>query len=82
MGIQIKKIKTKFILFLIINITLNLQSQTVSKIDYSNPKTYKIEAIRVSGIQNLNAEAIITISALKVGQKIKVPGKEITTAIS
>ena len=82
MGIQIKKMKTKFILFLIINITLNLQSQTVSKIDYSNPKTYKIEAIRVSGIQNLNAEAIITISALKVGQKIKVTGKEITTAIS
>ncbi|MBC6409370.1 MAG: BamA/TamA family outer membrane protein [Ekhidna sp.] len=50
-------------------------------INYSSPKEYEIVNIQVTGIQFLNNNALISLSGLRVGDKIKVPGDEITSAI-
>jgi len=52
-----------------------------SNINYSSPKEYEIVDIRVAGVQYLDNNALISLSGLRVGDKIKVPGDEITTAI-
>ncbi len=50
-------------------------------INYSSPKEYTIADIEVRGVQFLDNNALISLSGLRVGDKIKVPGDEITTAI-
>ena len=59
------------------------QGQTNSgvSINYSSPKEYEIADIEVRGVQFLDNNALISLSGLRVGDKIKVPGDEITTAI-
>ncbi len=50
-------------------------------INYSSPKEYEIADIEVRGVQFLDNNALISLSGLRVGDKIKVPGDDITTAI-
>ncbi len=50
-------------------------------IDYSSPKEYTIADINVSGIKYSNAGVLVQISGLSVGQKITVPGDDITNAV-
>ncbi len=50
-------------------------------INYSSPKEYEIADIEVRGVQFLDNNALISLSGLRVGDKINVPGDEITTAI-
>ncbi|MCG8474612.1 MAG: BamA/TamA family outer membrane protein [Cytophagales bacterium] len=57
------------------------KQQQNTQIDYSNPKTYTIEAITVKGANTLNKNALISLSGLKTGDKIKVPGDKISNAI-
>lgn len=50
-------------------------------INYSSPREYEIADIKVEGVQYLDNNALISLSGLRVGDKIKVPGDEVTTAI-
>lgn len=50
-------------------------------IDYSNPRKYEIGGITVSGATFTDAEIIILLSTLRVGQQISIPGDEISNAI-
>jgi len=50
-------------------------------INYASPKEYEIEAIEVRGVEFLDNNALISMSGLRIGDKIKIPGDEITTAI-
>ncbi len=50
-------------------------------VNYSSPKEYTIADIEVEGIQFLDNNALISLSGLKVGDKIKIPGDEISQAI-
>ncbi len=50
-------------------------------VDYSNPKEYTIADISITGVKYLSRDALIMLSGLKVGQKIKIPGDEISEAI-
>ncbi|MEM6735741.1 MAG: POTRA domain-containing protein [Bacteroidota bacterium] len=50
-------------------------------INYSSPREYEIANIEVTGVQYLDNNALISLSGLRVGDKIKVPGDDITTAI-
>ncbi len=50
-------------------------------LDYRNPKEYEIADITVTGAKYLDKNALISISALKVGDKIKIPGDAISGAI-
>lgn len=57
------------------------QPQTGASINYSSPKEYEIADIEVRGVQFLDNNALISLSGLRVGDKIKVPGDEISSAI-
>lgn len=50
-------------------------------LSYSNPKTFEIGGITVNGADFFDHNALKSISGLKVGREIEVPGKDITDAI-
>lgn len=45
------------------------------------PKTYEIAGVKVSGIKNAEDYVVIGYSGLSVGDKIEIPGQEITDAV-
>lgn len=59
----------------------NKQASGGVSINYSSPKEYEIANIEVKGVQFLDNNALISLSGLRVGDKIKVPGDEVSTAI-
>ena len=50
-------------------------------IDYSSPKKYEIGGITVSGVEYLDQNVLIMLSGLKIGQRVEVPGEDITNAV-
>ncbi len=50
-------------------------------LNYKAPKEYTIADIKVQGANNLDDAALISISGLKVGDKISVPGDNFSNAI-
>ncbi|QCR24297.1 outer membrane protein assembly factor BamA [Pontibacter sp. SGAir0037] len=59
---------------------LNNPSQQ-NAIDYSQPKQYRIGGIDVTGTNFLDNSTLISVTGLKVGDEITVPGEEISRAI-
>lgn len=55
--------------------------QTESRLNYANPAEYTIAGIEVTGLNILDENAIVSLTGLKVGDKIKIPGDAITGAI-
>ncbi len=51
------------------------------QIDYSNPKVFEIADIRFTGLTTLDERALISFSGIKVGDKIPIPGQQISDAI-
>ncbi len=50
-------------------------------LDYSNPKEYEIADVSISGVQFLQKEVLVSLSGLQSGEKITVPGDDITKVI-
>ena len=50
-------------------------------IDYGQPRNYEIGPIRVNGVDNFDHQAIKLIAGLRQGDKITIPGEEISNAI-
>lgn len=67
-----------FLLLVGILVSVSARAQ---EIDYANPKEYTIGGITITGTKNLDNDILITISKLQVGQKVRVPGAEITDAV-
>jgi outer membrane protein insertion porin family len=79
-------IRRTLILLLVAFTGLPLHSQELDYdnlpvVDYSNPREYEIADITVSGVEFLQPQVLISISGLKVGKRIKIPGEDITDAI-
>lgn len=55
--------------------------QAQEQIDYSTPAEYTIGGIEVVGTNVLDQNALISISGLSVGQKVRLPGDDIAMAI-
>jgi outer membrane protein insertion porin family len=51
-------------------------------VSYERPVEYEVAGITIQGITNLDKNAIITLSGLTVGDKIMIPGEEISKAIT
>ena len=51
------------------------------QIDYSNPKVFEIADIKFTGLNVLEERALISFTGIKVGDKIPIPGSEISEAI-
>ncbi|CAN5430864.1 POTRA domain-containing protein [soil metagenome] len=50
-------------------------------LNYANPSEYFIAGIDITGLNVLDKNAMISLTGLKVGDKIKIPGDQIATAI-
>ena len=61
------------------------QSKTFSEknteISYAQPREYEIGGIRVVGRKILDPNTLISLTGLKVGDRVSIPGQEITDAI-
>lgn len=55
------------------------ESQTT--LNYANPREYTVAGIEVSGLNILDKNAMVSLTGLKVGDKIKIPGDAISNAI-
>ncbi len=51
-------------------------------VDYNNPREYTIGGISVSGARHIEESIIIMVSQLNVGDRIIVPGEDISNAIN
>ena len=52
------------------------------EVDYKNPKEYEIGPIQINGVDNFDHQAIKLIAGLRQGDRITIPGDEITKAIN
>ncbi len=60
---------------------MNAEKQVNPVILYSgSPKSYEIGGIAVSGVKNYEDYVLIGLSGLSVGQKVQIPGDDITNA--
>ncbi len=50
-------------------------------LNYSNPSEYYIAGIEIAGLNVLDKNAMTSLTGLKIGDKIKIPGDQIATAI-
>ena len=83
---QNKMLKKLFYLFTIIifcngNIIAQ-NSLQYNLIDYTQPKTFILSDIKITGSKYVNKSNIIDISGLKINSNIKVPGTDISSAIN
>ena len=82
-----KKILLLLVIVLVISETADAQFRNrrnkneSDEIDYSQQREYEISGIRVEGIKVLDENALISLTGLKIGDRIKVPGDEISGAI-
>ena len=50
--------------------------------DFKKGRTYVIDSILVSGLQTFNAQTVISYSGLRKGQKIALPGEDVSSVIN
>ena len=67
------------LLFLLLSVALF--SQVKPTVDYNNPKTYIIGGVHVSGIKYLSKEQIISLTGLREGDEVTVPGETFSTMV-
>src|SRR5262245_46262785 len=59
----------------------NTNAQNQDNLNYANPSEFTIGGIEVTGLNVLDKNAMLSLTGLKVGDKIKIPGDAITNAI-
>ncbi len=59
----------------------NAQQIDTAYVNYKEPKKYKLAALEISGTQYLDKNIIRSLTGLKVGESITIPGDEITKCI-
>ncbi|MBC8320534.1 MAG: BamA/TamA family outer membrane protein [Bacteroidetes bacterium] len=87
---MIKVVRKKLVgFFIVISFVLftNVSSAQInigsdlSRISYNAPTEYIIGGIEVEGVEYLDKNVIVMLSDLEIGDRIKIPGDEITGAI-
>ena len=77
------KIKLLLFIFTLFITTCFAQSQEeFIKLNYTEPEKFEIAEITVSGAQFLDPAALISVSGLKVGDIIKIPGDALSNAVN
>lgn len=57
------------------------QDTLLPTLDYAQQKEYEIGGVRVSGVQFADVGTLISLSGLRVGNKVRVPGTEFSAAV-
>lgn len=78
-----RKIFLSFLWALVYLVAQPLQAQVnrSPKIDYATPVEYEIGGVNVVGAQFLDKNSLISIAGFRVGEKIKIPGDDISLAV-
>ncbi|MFL2574082.1 MAG: outer membrane protein assembly factor [Flavobacteriales bacterium] len=80
---MIKKLFYLFTIIIFCNGNIIAQnSLQYNLIDYTQPKTFILSDIKITGSKYVNKSNIIDISGLKINSNIKVPGTDISSAIN
>src|SRR5882724_4522223 len=66
---------------LVLSILFLFSKQMLAQVDYGSPKEYIIGGITVSGTEYLDKDILILLSGLKVGQKVMIPGNDISKCV-
>lgn len=61
--------------------TLQKNDDDKIALSYANPREYEIAEIKVIGLETIDKNALISLSGLKVGDKIKIPSQTTSSAI-
>ncbi len=77
----IKDVKGIFLVISLFLTPLFLYGQEQEFADYSAPEEYIIGEVTVSGVRFLDPNAIISLSGLRVGQDISIPGDAISSTV-
>lgn len=64
-----------------IGLSNRFKTKQENTFSYNSPREYEIGGIKVEGVKYLDENALISISGLRVGDRIKVPGDAISSAI-
>src|SRR5664279_5062755 len=77
----INKLRRIFIVISVALLSLALNAQEKAKIvDFMSSEDYIVGGVTITGVRFLDANALIGISGLKVGEAVTIPGDAITTA--
>ena len=68
-------------LSLLCSLVIAQKTDSLPVVDYSSPKEFEIGGINVTGAKYSDFNAVISISGLKVGSTIRIPGPEIPKAL-
>ncbi len=89
--LMIKSIASRFLLLFLIGMSASSLSFAQIKmggdngstiqLDYAAPQEYEIGGIKASGVRFLDPNALISITGLRVGDKITIPGDQISGAV-
>ncbi len=58
-----------------------VEPDTLQVMDYQNPREYVIADVTVSGIEFIQKEVLVSLSGLKVGKKVTLPGDAVTDVL-
>lgn len=62
--------------------SLDIPYDELKVLDYSNPKEYVIADVTISGIRYIQEEVLLSISGLKPGNTITLPGDDVTRVLN
>ena len=79
---MLKKIVVIFSITSLICTNLFAQDSLQFFIDYTKPKEFVLSNVNIVGTKFVNKSNILDITSLKINQKIKIPGSEISSAIN
>ena len=78
----LKKIVVIFSITSLICTNLFAQDSLQFFIDYTKPKEFVLSNVNIVGAKFVNKSNILDITSLKINQKIKIPGSDISSAIN
>ena len=79
---MLKKIVVIFSITSLICSNLFAQDSLQFFIDYTKPKEFVLSNVNIVGAKFVNKSNILDIASLKINQKIKIPGSDISSAIN
>jgi outer membrane protein insertion porin family len=69
------------VLLLVLGYSVVYSQEKEEIIDYNTPEDYIIGGVSVSGVRFLDTNALVSISGLRKGQEVGIPGDAITNAV-
>lgn len=65
----------------LLSIAYSISAQDVPLMDYSKAKEYELAGLKITGTKFLDERVLMTLSGLQIGEKVKVPGEDVSKAI-